>query len=268
MAFFQTQFFSDVLGLSVSAHVLLPQPAVRQIGMSGGNTPAKGARYPVLYLLHGLSDDHTIWMRRTSIERYAAAKSLAVVMPAVARSFYQDMAAGPRYWSFLSEELPALMQSFFPIATEREQTFATGLSMGGYGALRLGLALPERFAAVASFSGALDVVKRCRAGGPPGSRINRAELEAIYGRELQVEGTSADLWSLSQKVAAGSGPKPALYLSCGTEDELLPESRAFRDHLESVKLPVTYRESPGDHEWGYWDAEIQSALDWLPLPRV
>jgi S-formylglutathione hydrolase FrmB len=234
--------------------------------MSGaGGTLAKGERFPVLYLLHGLSDDHTIWMRRTSIERYAAARNLAVVMPAVARSFYQDMAAGPRYWSFLSEELPALMQSFFPIAAERERTFAAGLSMGGYGALRLGLAKPEQYAAVASFSGALDVVKRCREGSRPGSRIGRPELEAIYGRELQAEGTTADLWWLAGQVAASPEPRPALYLSCGTEDELLPESRAFRKHLEGLRLPVTYGESAGAHEWGYWDAEIQRALAWLPL---
>src|SRR5262245_37712214 len=104
MAFFDCHFFSDALGLSVSAYVLLPQKTTRQIGMPGGDTRAS---YQTLYLLHGLSDDHTIWLRRTSIERYAAAKNLAVVMPAVARSFYQDMASGAKYWTFVSEELPA-----------------------------------------------------------------------------------------------------------------------------------------------------------------
>src|SRR5438874_3796642 len=133
MALFQCSFFSDVLALSVSAHVLIPQQTSRQVGLSSAVKP--GGKFAVLYLLHGLSDDHTIWMRRTSIERYAAVKNLAVVMPAAARSFYQDMASGPRYWTYLSEELPALMQSFFPISNARERTFAAGLSMGGYGAL-------------------------------------------------------------------------------------------------------------------------------------
>src|SRR5687768_1122020 len=151
MAFFDCHFFSDTLAMTVSAYVLVPQSSVKQIGLESG--PAR-ATYPTLYLLHGLSDDHTIWMRRTSIERYAAAKNIAVVMPAVGRSFYQNMASGPQYWTFLSEELPRLMRQFFPLSPAREDNFAAGLSMGGYGALRLGLAHPDRFAAAASLSGA------------------------------------------------------------------------------------------------------------------
>jgi putative tributyrin esterase len=268
MAYFESHFFSDALGLSVSAAVLLPQKTARQIGMEGavGEVTA-GPRYHVLYLLHGLSDDHTIWMRRTSIERYAAAKNLAVVMPAVGRSFYQDMASGPRYWSFVSEELPALMQSFFPITSERAQTFAAGLSMGGYGALRLGLALPQNFAAVASLSGALDVARICRDAGRSGSRLTPAEIEAMFGPELRGAGSDADLWTLSERLVAGRAPRPQLYLACGTEDGLLAENRAFRKHLQALKVEHTYGESRGDHEWGYWDDQIRRVLEWLPLAQ-
>jgi S-formylglutathione hydrolase FrmB len=178
MAFLDCHCFSDALGMSVSFHVLLPQKTQSQIGMDGGETRAT---YPTLYLLHGLSDDHTIWMRRTSVERYAAAKNLAVIMPAVGRSFYQDMASGPRYWSFLSEELPALCQRWFPLSSSREETFAAGLSMGGYGALRLGLLQPDRFGAVASLSGALDVARRCTEARREGSRMT-GERNAKYLR--------------------------------------------------------------------------------------
>src|SRR5688572_19541490 len=98
MAFLDVHAFSDSLGLQVSFYVLLPQKTARQIGVAGGDARAQ---YPTLWLLHGLSDDHTIWLRRTAIERYAAARNLAVVMPAVGRSFYQDMIGGARYWTFL-----------------------------------------------------------------------------------------------------------------------------------------------------------------------
>jgi S-formylglutathione hydrolase FrmB len=261
VAFLDFHFFSETLGLTCAAHVLLPQPVTGQIGMTGGTEREK---YPTLYLLHGLSDDHTIWTRRTSIERYAAAKNLAVVMPAVARSFYQDMASGPKYWTFLSEELPALCQRYFPLSAAREDNFAAGLSMGGYGALRLGFAKPERFAAVASLSGALDLALRLRDAGKEFSRISRAEWIGMFGPTLKVP-PEANLWLLAQKLAAASGPKPALYLACGTEDELLEDTRTFRQHLKAAGLPVTYDESPGDHEWGYWDAQIERVLDWLPL---
>jgi S-formylglutathione hydrolase FrmB len=262
MAFLDFHFFSETLGLSCAAYVIIPQRADGQIGLAGG---AVREKYPTLYLLHGLSDDHTIWMRRTSIERYAAAKNIAVVMPAVARSFYQDMASGPRYWTFVSEELPALCQQFFPLSAAREDNFAAGLSMGGYGALRLGLAKPEKFAAAASLSGALDMPRRLKEAGKTGSRIDKAEWVGIFGPELEMEGTDADLHFLAQKLAAADGPKPGLFVACGTEDELLPDSRAFRQQLDAVHLPVSYAESPGGHDWGYWDEQIQRVLDWLPL---
>ena len=262
MAFFDCHFFSDVLGLSVSAFVLLPQKTTRQIGLAGGET--RGA-YPTLYLLHGLSDDHTIWMRRTSIERYAAAHNIAVVMPTVGRSFYQNMASGPQFWTFLSEELPAICRSFFPLSAAREDNFAAGLSMGGYGALRLALARPKSFAAAASLSGALDLNKRLAAIGRGGSHIGRDEWVGIFGAELKVAGTDADLYSLAAKVAAAEPTRPRLFIACGTEDELIDDSRAFRRHLEAAGYEHTYEESAGAHEWGYWDAAIQRVLEWLPL---
>jgi len=261
VAFVDFHFFSEALALTCSAHVILPQPTTQQIGMAGGKSRDK---YPTLYLLHGLSDDHTIWTRRTSIERYAAAKDLAVVMPAVGRSFYQDMPGGAKYWTFISEELPALCQRYFPLSAAREDNFAAGLSMGGYGALRLGLARPEKYAAVASLSGALDLKKRLREAGKPGSRVSRAEWAGIFGPDLQTPPES-DLWLLAQNAASMPGPKPALYLACGTEDPLLEDTRTFQRQLKAANLPAAYHESPGDHEWGYWDAQIQRVLDWLPL---
>lgn len=261
MAFLDFHFFSEALALTCSAHVILPQPTMQQIGMTGG---LEREKYPTLYLLHGLSDDHTIWTRRTSIERYAAAKNLAVVMPAVGRSFYQNMPNGANYWTFISEELPALCQRYFPLSTAREDNFAAGLSMGGYGAMRLGLARPDKFAAVASLSGALDLNKRLREAGKPGSRISRAEWIGIFGASLQTPPES-DLWLLAQTTASMPGPKPTIYLSCGTEDPLIEDSRTFHRQLKAANLPSTYHEAPGDHEWGYWDAQIQRVLDWLPL---
>lgn len=262
MPFLDFHFFSETLGLTCAAHVLLPQPTSRQIGLTGG---ARREKYPTLYLLHGLSDDHTIWTRRTSIERYAAERNLAVVMPAVGRSFYQDTAGGAKYWSFVSEELPALCEQFFPLGTAREQRFAAGLSMGGYGALRLGLACPEKFAAVASLSGALDLARRLREAGREGALMNRAEYTGIFGPDLRGEGTDADLFFLAEKLAASPAPRPALYVACGTEDAMLGESRAFHAHLDRVEIDATYRESPGAHDWRYWDEEIQRVLAWLPV---
>ena len=155
MALITCDFFSESLEVGTSMTVVLPQTTEEQIGVSSVDVSEHGV--PVLYLLHGLSDDHTAWLRYTSIERYATARGLAVVMPAVHRSFYADEAHGHAYWQFVSEELPAIVAAFFRLSERREDTFVAGLSMGGYGALKLGLHHPERFAAVASLSGAVDV---------------------------------------------------------------------------------------------------------------
>src|SRR3712207_4064507 len=169
--------------------VLLPQRTTTQIGMTGATG---GGPPPVLYLLHGLSDDDTIWLRRTSIERYVAPLGLAVVMPQVHRSFYADERYGGRYWTFLSEELPALVDSWFRVSQRREDTFVAGLSMGGYGALKWALRQPDRFAAAASLSGAVGVEGlRTRRGRPEDPRL----FERISG-DASPAGTDDDLLAL------------------------------------------------------------------------
>ena len=257
MAHLRCDFFSDVLGLSTSMTVLLPQRTSGQIGLAGAaRGAAEGAGHPTLYLLHGLSDDDTIWLRRTSVERYAAPLGLAVVMPQVHRSFYADEVHGNRYWTFLSEELPEIVASFFRVSPRREDTFVAGLSMGGYGALKWALRHPDRFAAAASLSGALDLAARRRSTRHPGLLGN------VFG-DGPVEGTPDDLlWLLGR---ADVAVLPPLYVACGTEDELLADNEAFRAACAARGVPVTVDLGPGAHEWGYWDARIRDVLAWLPL---
>ena len=134
MALLHVDLFSDVLGMCSQMDVILPEQTRGQIGMEGKRSDGK---YPTLYLLHGMSDDHTIWQRRTSIERYAADYGIAVVMPTTQLGWYTDMHIGYKWWTFLSQELPAICRTFFPnMSSRREDTFAAGLSMGGYGALK------------------------------------------------------------------------------------------------------------------------------------
>lgn len=244
MALLQCQFHSSALEIAVSVNVILPENIEGPLS--------------TLYLLHGLSDDHSIWLRRTSIERYASGLQLAVVMPAVNRSFYTDMAYGAKYWTFVSEELPARMRAMFPLSAAREYNFAAGLSMGGYGATKLGLSHPDRYAAVASLSGAMDIGRRGKEW--PNDYV------AIFGdKNYDVQGTVSDLFALADQVAA-SGTSPLLYQCCGTEDFLYEDNVRFREHARALSLPLTYEEGPGEHEWGYWDAHIQRVLAWLPLP--
>lgn len=250
MALIQCSFRSEVLQIAASMNVILPQDACQT-----------GRKLPTLYLLHGLSDDHTMWQRRTSIERYVDGLDLAVVMPAVNRSYYTDMAHGAKYWSFVSEELPQLARSFFPLSGKRADTFVAGLSMGGYGAFKLALRHPSRFAAAASLSGALDKARRTAASPSEWT----PELEDCFGKLDELAGSEHDVFHLARKVAQRQRLRPRLYVCCGTEDFLYQDNVRFRKHAKGLGLDLTYEEGPGEHEWGYWDKQIQKVLEWLPL---
>lgn len=255
MALLRCDFFSDALGLSTSMTVILPQSTSGQIGLTGNE---RSGATPLLYLLHGLSDDDTIWLRRTSIERYVAPLGLAVVMPQVNRSFYADELHGNQYWTFLTEELPEIVHGFFRLSRRREDTFVAGLSMGGYGAMKWALRHPDRFAAAASLSGALDIADLQRFSE------HRSELMGrIFGPA--VGGTDDDLLALLDRLDPAAAP--ALSVCCGTEDELIEHNRTFVKALRQKNFAVTSDFGPGEHEWGYWDTKIQDVLAWLPLDR-
>ncbi len=256
MAHLRIDFFSDALALSTSMTVLLPQRTRSQIGMSGavGDGPA-----PVLYLLHGLSDDDTTWLRRTSVERYVAPLGLAVVMPQVHRSFYADEHYGGRYWTFLSEELPSLVASWFRVSQRREDTFVAGLSMGGYGALKWALRHPDRFAAASSLSGALHI------GGVRTGRVRPEDprlFDRVYG-DRSPAGGDDDLLALVERADPAS--LPGLHVCCGEQDELIDLNHRFVAACGRASVPVTTSFGPGAHDWAYWDARIQDVLAWLPL---
>ena len=215
---------------------------------------------PVLYLLHGLSDDQSGWTRRTSIERYALARGVAVVMPCGGRSFYCNMADGTRYWDYISEELPAFVERTFHVAAGRENTFVAGLSMGGYGAFKLALKRPERYAAAAALSGAFRPEWL--------QRDNPALYTADFPQTQVFRGSPHDPYVWAENLAKNGAPKPALFLAGGTEDWLYSQSVDLHAHLERLGFTVKWVSAPGNHNWQFWDTHIQEVLDWLPIKNV
>lgn len=253
MALIHLNFFSESLGVSSSLDVIMPQKTSgKEIGIE---TSVEDDLPPCLYLLHGLSDDHTIWQRRTSIERYALAKGIAVVMPCVNRSFYTDMAYGPNYWTYVSEELPKIIHSMFKISQDPAKTFVAGLSMGGYGAMKLALRNPERFAAVASLSGVMELTKFSDPEEHPDARL-------IFGDTPPVNNEN-DLFYLVKQLKKSGKKFPRIYMACGTEDFLYDANSNFRKFLEAEGVEHVYKESAGTHEWGFWDFYIQDVLEWM-----
>ena len=242
MAVISCRIPSATLGQDTTVEVVLPL----------GATPP-----PVLYLLHGLSDDQSGWLRRTSIERYALAHGLAVVMPCGGRSFYCNMTDGTRYWDYVSEELPAFVEHTFQVATGCENTFVAGLSMGGYGALKLALKHPERYAAAATLSGAFF---------EEWLQQNHPELYATdFPATPEFRGSAHDPFIWATEFAKSGQTKPRLFMAAGTEDWLYTQSVELHEHLVKLGFEVKWVSAPGNHDWHFWDTHIQEVLDWLPL---
>ncbi|KIL42740.1 putative esterase [Jeotgalibacillus alimentarius] len=251
MPLFEINLSSAALGIETSLNVVLPISADQKV-LSEEHTYSYGSRkFPVMYLLHGASDDYSGWMRRTSIERYANEKGIAVVMPSADLSAYTDMKHGHAYWTYISEELPAFIEATFPVSAKREDTYAAGLSMGGYGAFKLALRKPEKFAAAASLSGALDMADRVQ---------KDRKYDNAFGDHADLTGTENDLLHL---VKTASGDLPRLFQACGTEDFLYEDNIRFKKLAEEHGLDLTYEEEPGDHNWAYWDMKIKRVLEWL-----
>lgn len=249
-------FYSESLHMRSTMYVLLPQRALAE------TKKERASKYRTLYLLHGRTDDHTAWQRFTSIEWYVQGLNVAVVMPAVHLSFYTDMAYGGKYWQFVSEEVPALARDTFPLSSRREDTFVAGQSMGGYGAFKLALRYPERFAAAASLSGGLDICETVRLDNPRNDADRLAELRNAFGDLSKVPGSEHDLIALAKKTAR-KPVKPRLYQCCGTEDKLYADNLRFRAAVQKLALDLTYEEGPGEHTWAYWDRMIRNVLAWM-----
>ena len=180
-------------------------------------------------------------------------------MPQVHRSYYTDEAYGGRYWTFLSEELPQLVDTFFRLSADRRDTFVAGLSMGGYGAMKWALRQPDRFAAAASLSGVLDVAALRMVPSDDPRHFTR-----VFG-DSAVTGTPDDLAWLREQIEPDA--LPAMWVGCGTEDPLYGQSVRFVEACASAEVPVTTSFVAGGHTWDLWDAQIQEVLAWLPLER-
>ena len=254
MAYIEIGFFADSLGLTVQCGVILPE-AKRQ----------EGTRYPTLWLLHGAGDDHTAWTRRTAIERYVRNTNLAVVMPSAQRSTYANMVYGGHYYDYIADELPRKMRMFFPLSDRREDNFIAGLSMGGAGAMKIGLANPERYAAIGCLSAGADNFGAGRVLSPEWQK----RLVMIRGERGET-GPEEDVYANARRIVEQGLPAPRIFHVIGTEDFLLPQAHEARDFFRSLPgdpFDYTYAEYPGAHTWAFWDEHIRGFLNFIGAGR-
>ena len=264
MAYMECHVFSQVLQHNIAVNVIVPTPEgneqITDREVQKKYCYEKGL--PVLYLLHGAYGDHSSWMRNSNIERYIQQYCCIAVMASVENSFYQDMAYGNAYYTFMTEELPTFVTNVFPASKKREDTYIAGFSMGGYGAWYLALSKPNQYAKAASMSGALDIAscyQQCvnhMIEGP-------FPWNCIFKDPTKLKGSNVDLMQLFIEDRK-NGVLPELYHACGTSDFLIETNREVHQKLQEMGVRVPYHETQDMmHNWDYWDKEIQNILKWM-----
>ncbi len=263
MALLQVNFHSTKLNRKVPMQVILPVDTP-----NGNDKPFK-----TLYLLHGLFDNCLAWTSNTRVERWAMERNLAVVMPSAENSFYVDVPYGSSvfgdFGAYVGQELVETTRKMFPLSPKREDTFIAGLSMGGFGALRNGFKYADTFGYIACLSGAIHIFEY--PFDEPGRNVigedacfGDIRAAALTDRNPRVAAEKL----FEKKKASGKTKCPKVYIACGTEDYLLKANRVFADFLKTNGADVVYEESPGKHDWDFWDTYIQKVLEWLPIEKV
>ncbi len=277
MALISVDYFSSALMRTTTLEIVLPfdsagdaaasDSAVRRDPQNGWKShpyPSAHAPFKTLYLLHGISGNHTDMISESRIRSWAEERGLAVVMPSGYNAFYLDDPDSHNYYSrFVGQELVEVTRKMLPLSTRREDTFIGGISMGAYGALVNGLKNCETFGGVAALSTAMVVGEVEQMVSDNLFFLNRDFLERIFGDLSSVSGTAKDPVRLAADLVYCDRPRPRVYCSCGNQDPMVEANRQMAEKMRGIGLDVTWQEHEGGHDWDFWNAALPGALDWL-----
>lgn len=224
----------------------------------------KAQRYPVIYLLHGLTGHFDNWTDKSKLAEYAAKYDYMIVTPEGNNGWYSDSATIPndRYETYITQELIPEIDKNFRTVADRNHRAVAGLSMGGYGSIKFGLKNPEMFALVGSFSGALGAASWTEKSLGNGWKTLTDSITSVYGAAESKTRQENDIFKLVKEIPSEKVSRlPFLYLDCGTEDSLISSNRDFAGLLLEKKVRHEFRQLPGKHDWKYWESQIQEFFE-------
>lgn len=262
MAVIQAQFYSQKLRSMVPFSALLPVDAIE---IPGEPPVEKPERMKTLYLLHGYSGNHMDWLYGSRIQELSLKYGVAVIMASAGNNFYLDQKEkGEWYGEFIGEELLEISRKIFNLSDRREDTYIGGLSMGGFGAIRNGLKYSDNYKGIIALSSAL--ITHNIADIAPDYKDDIASYDyyrTVFGDLKQLRGSDNDPEALITQLKKSNKKMPDIYMACGTEDFLLEENRHFHQFLKTENVDHVYIESPGVHDWKFWDEYIEKAILWI-----
>lgn len=265
MALLQIHYLSKALARIVTFHMYLPNDTSIEFTE---NNPHYERPTKTLYLLHGFSGNTTDWITGSSAMEISRKYNVAIVMPSGENSFYLDRkGTGNAYETYIAEELPEYIQKTYKLSDKREDVFIGGLSMGGFGALRLGIKYNRRYGAAFGLSSALitdDIANRSpdNIDDCTNALADYDYYASVFGDLSKLENSDANPKFIVRRHIENGEGFPRIFMACGTEDFLIENNRDFKNFLSENKIDVTYYESPGIHEWKFWNEYLEPAVVW------
>lgn len=212
----------------------------------------KGKRYPVVYLLHGYAGAYSNWITKVpSIKRYASLFNIILVCPNGENSWYinSPVSNSSRFESFVGTELIHFIDSSYKTIADSKHRAIAGLSMGGHGALMLGIRHKDIFGAAGSMSGAVDLEPL----------INKYDITRLIG-DTTTNHFNWREYSVLQLADSNSTKGIKLVFDCGVKDFFIQDNRNLHSKLNAQNIPHDYIERPGGHNWPYWTNAIAYQL--------
>jgi putative tributyrin esterase len=213
----------------------------------------------VVYLLHGSAGDFRDWTNFSDVTQYIKT-AMILAMPQGDESYYVNAAGRPgdRYEDYIVQDLISDLESKFPAARDRTNRAIVGISMGGFGAIKIALSHPELFVFAGGLSSAIDVPRRQFSF----KRIQQYQAHSIiFGPWGSDSRRRNDPFVIAKSVNPAA--VPYLYLSCGGQDAFLPANRDFVALLTAQHIEHEFRIDPGGHDWAYWNTQLPGIFERL-----
>ncbi len=233
-------YYSRALSRDQYYRYLLPRQPVSQ-----------PCHLPVIVMLHGYGSNCEEWVSHTRIAAQLARYELLTIFPQGDNGWYTNSYDGStRYEDDITECLIPEVIRNLPVATDARSWAIGGMSMGGYGAVKLAIKYPELFGAAFSHAGAFE-------------RMMQGDNHPVFGdpdNDFEFRRRESPVWLVEQLMCRFPIVRPSLFLDCGLSDPLLEVNRRFSSHLSFLGYHHTYAEAPGHHTWPYWNRAFRNVL--------
>lgn len=243
MAIISVHYSSQLLNTQTIVRIIMPDKAL--------NKPI-----PVIWWLHGLGDDGSIWIRKTRLELIASQYEVAIVIPDMKRSFSQNIQGGLPFFDYLNQELPEYLYSIFNLSDKRDENFLVGNSMGGYGSYKLAAISPKRFSYVVTLSPVtnLKTVTTFMKDFPTVLTNNPGSIESLISLMGKTKNELLNIHWLQLM---------------GADDPLKSDSINFvKEAKDKLNINLNQKILSGNHNWTFWDEQLTEIFNWLPLQKV